>query len=258
MSGSELSFDTLVALLGRWWWPFVRIAATLWLMPLFGDARVAAPMRIALAFLLSLIVAPLLPPMPAIDPFSLAALAIAGEQVVFGILLALCLQLLIMVMSLMGQILSAQMGLSMAVMNDPVNGDSAPLLAEIMVFLGLLLFLGFNGHLVALDVLVESFRAWPPGAGIYQLNIALVAQLCGWAFGAALLLALPAIVAMLLVNLTFGVMARSAPALNVFALGFPMSLMLGWVAVLLSFNGIATRYLDFSGYVLAQMRALSA
>lgn len=252
-----LGFADIVALFGKWWWPFVRLSAALWLMPMFGDARVAIPVRILFAFLLSLVLAPMMPAMPALDPFSLTALGIALEQILFGALLALCLQLLFMVMSLMGQILSIQMGLAMASMNDPVHGDSIPLVGELFLFLCILLFLGLNGHLVALDVLVESFRSWPPGRSLYELDIGLVLQLFGWALGAGLLLSLPAVIAMLLVNLTFGVMSRSAPALNVFSLGMPMALTLGLVAILLSLSGISARYLEFAGYVLDRMRALT-
>ena len=249
-----LGFADIVALFGKWWWPFVRLTAALWMMPMFGDSRVAMPVRILFSFLLSLLLAPMMPPMPAIDPFSLGALGVAFEQILFGILLALCLQLLFMVMSLMGQVLSIQMGLAMASMNDPVHGDSIPLVGELFLFLCILLFLGLNGHLVALDILVESFRAWPPGRSLYDLNIEVVLGLFGWALGAGLLLSLPAVVAMLLVNLTFGVMSRSAPALNVFSLGFPMALTLGLFTILLTLSGISTRYMEFAAYVLDQMR----
>jgi len=252
-----LSFADVVALFGKWWWPFVRLSAALWLMPMFGDARIAMPVRILFSFLLSLTLAPMMPAMPPVDPFSFTALALALEQVLFGILLALCLQLLFMVMSLMGQILSIQMGLATASMNDPVHGDSIPLVGELFLFLCILLFLGLNGHLVALDVLVESFRTWPVGRSLYELDVNLVLRLFSWALGAGLLLSLPAVVAMLLVNLTFGVMSRSAPALNMFSLGMPMALTLGLFAILLSLSGIASRYMDFAGYVLDQMRTFT-
>jgi flagellar biosynthetic protein FliR len=235
----------------------VRLTAALWMMPMFGDARVAMPVRILFSFLLSLLLAPMMPPMPAIDPFSLAALGVAFEQILFGVLLALCLQLLFMAMSLMGQILSIQMGLAMASMNDPVHGDSVPLVSELFLFLCILLFLGLNGHLVVLDVLVESFRSWPPGHSLFALDIGVVLRLFGWALGAALLLSLPAVVAMLLVNLTFGVMSRSAPALNVFSLGFPLALTLGLFAILLTLGGVASRYMEFAAYALEQMRVLA-
>lgn len=238
------SFADLTAWLGHWWWPFARLLAALWMLPVFGDSRVSTPIRILFAALLSLLVAPLVSGIPAVDPFSVSALVLLIEQVLFGLVFGLCIQLLFMVLTLAGQILSLQMGLSMAVMNDPVNGDSAPLVSQLMLMFCTLLFLALNGHLVTLDLLVQSFRQWPVGSSIYQLELQGVITLFGWSMAAALALTLPAVVAMLLVNLTFGVMNRTSPSLNIISLGFPMTLLLGLVALSLSVSGVPSRYLQ--------------
>ncbi|MGL4892121.1 MAG: lateral flagellar biosynthetic protein LfiR, partial [Aeromonas veronii] len=78
-----------------------------------------------------------------------------------------------------------------------------------------------------------------------------------WSIGAALLLTLPAVVAMLMVNLTFGVMNRTAPSLNIFSLGFPMTLLLGLLTMALSISGVPSRYLDLVTHVLEQLRGLT-
>ena len=145
----------------------------------------------------------------------------------------------------------------MAVMNDPSNGDTAPIVSQIMLVFCSLLFLGLNGHLVTLDVLVQSLRTWPPGTSLYVLDLKGVIGLFGWSIGAALILTLPAVVAMLMVNLTFGVLNRTAPSLNIFSLGFPMTLLLGLLTMAISISGVPARYLDLVGYVLTQLRALT-
>ncbi|MDP5292405.1 flagellar biosynthetic protein FliR [Oceanimonas sp. CHS3-5] len=250
----SLTTPELMAWIGKGWWPFCRLAAFFWVLPLFGDGHLSPQIRLLLAFALAMVLMPLLPKGPEIDLFSFATLVITLEQLLFGALLALMLQLLFTVVTMAGQILSMQMGLAMAVMNDPVNGGSAPLLGQLLWIFVALLFLAWNGHLLALDVIVESFRSWPVGHSLYELDLSLLVNLAGWMFGAALLLALPAVIAMLLVNITFGVMNRSAPSLNIFALGFPMTMMLGLVSLLLMLANIPQRYLEFSQDVFDLMR----
>lgn len=248
------SAPELMLWLGKVWWPFLRIGALLWTMPLFNDLIHVATIRILLALSLTALMAPLMPAMPMIDPFSLAALVMALEQIVFGLLLGLMVQMLFTVMTMLGQIISLQMGLAMAVMNDPVNGASVPLQGQILMALGAFLFLGLGGHLVAIDIVVESFRTWPAGASLFQLDLARIVRLLGWVFGASLVLAMPVVIAMLIVNMGFGVITRSAPALNIFALGFPLGMIAGLLCLLLTVFGVPERFSEFSAYVLDQMR----
>ncbi len=99
--------------------------------------------------------------------------------------------------------------------------------------------------MVAIGIIVDSFRLWPIGNGLFDLPLMQLIGQFGWMFAAALMLALPAVMAMLVVNLTFGVLSRSAPSLNIFALGFPMTMIMGLVCVLLSFSTLPDRYSDF-------------
>lgn len=256
MSLFELTGADITSLMGHLWWPFLRIGALLWTMPMFGDRLTAVRVRILLAVALSVVMAPMLPPMPSIDPFSITAVIMAIEQILLGFFLGLMLQMLFTLMSLLGQILSLQMGLAMGIMNDPANGQAVPLMGQLLIILGAFLFFVFDGHLVAIDVLVESFFTWPPGSSVFVLDLNRILNLFGWMFGGALILAMPAVVAMLTVNLTFGVMNRSAPSLNIFALGFPLSMVMGLVSLFLTIAGIPGRYSEFTSYVLDQMRLL--
>jgi len=258
MEWQQLTTDSLMQWLGQWWWAFVRISAVFWIAPVFSDYSINVRVRIVLAFLLALLSAHLLPALPAADPFSLTIWLISVEQIIFGLLFGLCLHALFMILTMAGHIISQQMGLSMAIITDPVNGESDPIISELLYVLCVLLFFALNGHLVMLDVLVESLRQWPPGHSLFALDLMQIPSLIGWSMGAALVIALPTIAAMLLVNLAFGVMNRSAPAFNIFSLGFPMSMLAGLLAFGLSLSAIPAHYMDFSWYVLSTLRELGA
>lgn len=237
-----ITFAELSAMLGQLWWPFFRIGAALLFMPFFGDGLVPMWVRALLALALTVITAPLMPSMPAVEFFSFQALFLAAEQAIWGLFFGLILHLFFAVFTLVGQILSLQMGLAMAIMNDPVNGASDAVLGRIFLIFCTLLFLAIDGHLVVIDVLIQSFTLWPVGAGIAMMSLQKLLPLFAWMFSSALALALPAIVAMLLANISFGVMNRAAPSLNVYALGFPMTMLLGLFATLLTVTGVPERY----------------
>jgi flagellar biosynthetic protein FliR len=237
-----ITFADLSSILGQLWWPFFRIGAVFISMPFFGDSLIPVWVRSLLALSIVVITAPLMPPMPAVDLFSLTSLFLAFEQAIWGIMFGLILHMLFNIFTMLGQIVSLQMGLGMAMMNDPVNGLSVAILGRIFLLFSTLLFLALEGHLLVLDILIQSFVVWPVGSGISALSLQGIVNLFTWMFASSLALALPAIVSMLLANISFGVMNRAAPALNVYALGFPMTMLLGLFSVLISVSGVPSRY----------------
>lgn len=253
----NVSSIELMAIIGKIWWPFFRIISALWLLPLFGDTRITPSVRILFSLILAILISPVIPVTVSVDAFSLSSIVLAFEQILFGLFFGLSLTLLFSMMKLIGEMLSMQMGLSMAVMNDPSSGGSSHMNSHLLTIFAMLLFLSFNGHLIVLDILVESFTTWPIGSSIYLLNIDIILKLVTWMFTAALMLAMPAIVAMLLVNITFGVMNRSAPSLNVYSLGFPMGMMLGIICLGLVFRAVPNRFFDFTVFILEQMRFIA-
>ncbi len=238
----EITFADISRFLGQLWWPFFRVSAVFISMPFFGDASIPVWIRTLLALSIVVISAPLMPAMPAVEIFSLTSLLLAFEQAIWGLLFGLILHMLFTIFTLLGQIVSLQMGLGMAMMNDPVNGMSVAILGRIFLIFSTLLFLALEGHLLIIDIVIQSFQVWPVGSGLSMVSLEGVISVFGWMFASSLALALPAIVAMLLVNISFGVMNRAAPSLNVYALGFPMTMLLGLVAVLISISGVPTRY----------------
>jgi len=248
------SFAEITQLLGLFWWPFVRILGVFMFIPIFGDGTVPRKVRLLLALFLTILVIPFVEVPPAIDPFSLQAITMTSAQLVWGLLFGLTFQLLFTVFTLIGQTISVQMGLAMAVMNDPANGVSVAIIGRLYLFLCTLLFLAFDGHLVALALMVESFTIWPIKNGLAMDSVWLVIKMMSWVFSSAFAVAIPAITAMLITNASFGFMNKAAPSLNVFALGFPMTMVLGLFALFISMSGINSLYFDILLEALAFSR----
>jgi flagellar biosynthetic protein FliR len=213
-------------------WPFLRIGALLLTAPPFNAQAVAPRVRLGLAVPLTLILAPLLPAAPTLTTFGAAwGLQIARELIV-GAALGLALQLVFDAVIVAGELISFGMGLGFAQLADPLRGAGAPMLGQFYQVFSVMLFFAFGGHLQLMHLLVDSFRAAPPGAAAPDADALMsLAQFGGLCFSGGLRVALPAVLALLLVNLSFGVMNRSAPALNAMSLGFPLSLIVGLVVL---------------------------
>ncbi|HEK2242848.1 TPA: flagellar biosynthetic protein FliR, partial [Pseudomonas aeruginosa] len=136
------------------------------------------------------------------------------------------------------------------------NGVSVPVLGQFFTMLVTLLFLAMNGHLVVFEVIAESFVTLPVGEGLSGNHFWIIAGKLGWVMGAALLLALPAITALLVVNLAFGAMTRAAPQLNIFSIGFPLTLVLGLVILWIGTADLLSQYQVLAGEALQFLREL--
>jgi flagellar biosynthetic protein FliR len=228
-----LTTGQLDAWLAQLLWPFIRIGSCFMVAPAFGAIFVPARIRIVLAGAITLIVAPLIPSPAAIAPISAAGMVVTIPQVIIWIAIGFCLQVLFDAVTLGGQLLANSMGLSFAFNTDPMHGVQTPVLGQLYSMLVMLTFLALNGHLKLIEALVDGFRTLPIGTeglgpdGIWSIVI--------WGsqlFTGALSIALPGVTALLIVNVAFGVMSRAAPQFNLFAVGFPISLVFGLLIVL--------------------------
>ncbi|WP_108124856.1 flagellar biosynthetic protein FliR [Saccharospirillum mangrovi] len=240
-------------------WPFFRILGFFMIAPVVGSQVTPARVRVLLALVWTTALYPVLPPMPLIEVTGLGSLVIIAHQILIGVVLGFVVLAILQVVILAGQIISMQMGLGFASMVDPANGISVAVLAQWYQVLVTLVFLAINGHLVVLEVLADSFGVVPVAPiSFNQGSFFAIAEFGAWVFRASLMLALPAIAALLLVNLTFGVMTRSAPQLNVFVLGFPVSMLAGLVIVWASYwaaypmvQNLVEYHVDFMRNLLA-------
>ncbi|WP_341304992.1 flagellar biosynthetic protein FliR [Pseudomonas sp. TMP25] len=253
----ELSNEQIGAWVGSILLPLFRIAALLMFMPIIGTQLVSARIRLYLSLAICVVILPTLPPMPRVDAISIQAFIWIAQEILIGAMLGFVLQLFFQVFVIAGQIVAMQMGLGFASMIDPANGVSVPVIGQLFMILVTLLFLSMNGHLVVFEVLTESFFTLPVGGGFLVENYWEIANKLGWVIGAALLLVLPAITALLVVNLAFGVMTRAAPQLNIFSIGFPLTLVLGMVIVWIGMADILAQYQVFAVQALQFLREMA-
>ena len=238
IDGAEVS-----SWVSRFMWPFFRVAGFFMVLPLFGTRLVTARVRLLLALFTALIVTPLLPPMPVIDALSAQTMLIIAQQILIGVAFAFVLEVLMQVFILSGQVVAMQTGLGMAQMVDPSNGVNVAVVAQWFLIFVNLMFISLNGHLVAIEIIADSFFMIPVGSGFLATDILWqIANLFHWMVSAAVVLALPAVTAMLVVNIAFGVMARLAPQLNIFAVGFPVTMMLGLIVLWITFSGYGNHF----------------
>lgn len=228
---------------GRYLWPFFRITALFMSMPVVGTRLVTARVRVVLGITVTLLVVPLLPSMPSIPPLSLASLVIIIQQIIIGITIGFFLQVMFHLFVLAGQFMAMKMGLGFASMNDPANGVTVTVVSQYYLILITLLFLSVNGHLAVFQMVIESFSTFPVSDRGLSADVFLqIASSGTWMFSRALLVAMPVLTSLLVVNLAFGVMSRAAPQMNVFAVGFPITLLFGLILIWYSMPSFLPNY----------------
>ncbi len=243
----------LLAWMERLFWPFLRLSALFLAAPVFSAGGLPVRTRVVLAALLSVLIAPTLPFMPPVDLLSPAGALLAAQQVFIGLAMGFLLQMVFAAAVVAGQSLAMTMGLGFAMSVDPQNGVQVPVLSQLYVILATLLFLAVDGHLVLITALVHSFTLLPVGEPLLAGQTAM--NLVTWGsqmFASALMLALPALTAILLINLAFGVITRASPQLNIFAVGFPVTILAGFVFIFLSLPVALSLFVEMFDASLAQ------
>lgn len=237
--------------------PLFRVTAVLMTMPIFGTRMLPARIRLYAALAITVVIVPGLPPLPEFDPLSLRGMLLCGEQIIVGAVFGLALQMLFQAFVVAGQIIAVQMGMAFASMVDPANGVNVAVVSQFMTMLVSVLFLVMNGHLVVFEVLTESFTTLPVGGALVVNHFWEMAGRLSWVLGAALLLVLPAITALLVINIAFGVMSRAAPQLNIFSIGFPLTLVLGMVIFWIALADMLSHYQLLASEALQWLRELA-
>ena len=247
-------FSQLLPMLNALWWPFVRTLAMLTSSPVVGEAVTPVTVRILLSLVLAMIMLPLTSGAAVVDPFSMHGVMTTIEQAVIGGVLGLAFHFAMSVIGVLGFMVSSQMGFSMAVMNDPLNGQSSDVVSALLSVLAMIVFFAIDGHLVLAGVIGGSFRAWPLGHGYGPLLLQTVAYNVAWIFSAAMLLAIPIVFSTLVVQLGFGFLNRVAPSLNLFALGFSVITLFGLLMLGQVVRFIPEHYIRMTGQVLEMIR----
>lgn len=214
--------------LGAFLWTLFRISGLFLVAPIFGARYIPSRVRVAMATAYALVLFPFLPEPPPTALFSAQGVVLVAQQLLIGIAMGFILQLIFDAIVIGIQTVSMSMGLGFAVFIDNQYGVQVPVLSQLHLLIATLLFLAFDGHLLLVQLLADSFQVLPVGAGgLGAEDFWLVANWGTTVFAGALRVALPAVTALLVVNLSIGVISRAAPTLNLFAIGLPMTLLVG-------------------------------
>jgi flagellar biosynthesis protein FliR len=207
----------------------VRPGAAFLAAPLFGAPQVPVLLRFVLALAVgvpgSLLATVILP----LDGMaSVAGFALIVGEIIIGLALGFALQTGFAATSIAGEAIGNAMGLGFVATIDPMSGSGTPAIGQVLTILATLLFLSMDGHLAFITVILESYRALPVGAGLLSADaVEAVVRLGGAMFAASVVLALPVVTGVILIQLVMALLARSAPALNLFAVGLPAALLGG-------------------------------
>lgn len=231
------------AWLAEFLWPLIRVAMVFTVAPIFGGRLLPVKIRVLAALAITWMLVPVIPPVPVVDPVSLAGLVIILQQLLIGATMGFVLQMVFAAFAIGGQTIAMSMGLGFASMVDPQNGVQGPVIGQYYMIIASLLFLSLDGHLVLIGVLADSFSFLPIGGdGVSRDMLWRVVAWAGYMFAGGVLIAIPAVSALLLTNLTFGVITRSAPQLNIFGVGFPLTLTLGFIVMINALPSIQPQF----------------
>jgi flagellar biosynthetic protein FliR len=232
-----LTLTVLVDTLFRILWAALRVGGTVMIAPVLGAMFVPHRVRLLITMVLAFAMLPVMGAVPDYSPLSIQGFLAVGQELLVGIAIGFLLKIAIEAAVLGGQIVSSGTGLSFAMVVDPQAGG-IPLLGRFYLIIATLLMLAGNAHLQLIQVLAESFRLIPIGSGgLDAADARQVADFGGIMFVGALKLALPSVAALLMVNVAFGVISRAAPTLNLFAVGFPITLLMGFLIMIMDVPG---------------------
>jgi flagellar biosynthetic protein FliR len=224
---------------GRLWWPMLRVGGFVLAAPIASETVIPRLVKIVLSLSLAFLMAPLVQIPAALSIFSGAGLLAAVQEVLIGVAIGMVVQLAFEALIFAGQTISLSMGLGFATLVDPQRGANTTVLGQLFMIMGILTYLAINGHLVLLGTLAQSFQTLPIGAAHIDKGFLLSVVLWGArVFESGLLIALPAVIALVIVNLALGVVTRAAPQLNLFGIGFTITLLCGFFVLVVGLDGI--------------------
>jgi len=233
--------------------PLVRILGFVAIAPFFGNQAISMPIKVAMGVLLAMMIAPAAPAMPTVDLLSLRGILIIAEQMIIGLAIGLMMQIIFSAIEMAGQISGMTMGFGFATNYDPQSAGSTIVIIQFMCILALLVFLSMNGHLIMISALLESFYAFPVTAEPRMIDGMTIAIWGAKLFSISLQLSLPIVATLLITNLALGILTKSSPQLNIFGIGFPITLCVGFLVIMLMLPTMAAPY----QYILEQGMAAS-
>jgi flagellar biosynthetic protein FliR len=238
-----ISFTTtqLYAWIGGLLWPLTRILGLVAVAPVFGNTAIPILIKTTLGVLLASIVAPTLPAVPVVDPTSWAGILIVAQELLIGVAMGFAMRLVFASIEFAGEIASSTMGFSFATFFDPTSAGRSSAISQLLALVATMAFLAMNAHLVLIEALVESFFTLPISGTPMSLSAPL--EMVRWGsriFSAGLQIAMPIVATMLVTNIALAILTRAAPQLNLFGIGFPITLGAGFLVISLTLPYLGT------------------
>ena len=237
-------------------WPFLRALALFSALPVLGQRNVPMRVRVALAAFIAFAAQATLPAPPPVALDSMPQLLpLVAQQMVIGLALGFSVRLVFAAVEFAGELVGLQMGLNFAGFFDPISAGTATPSSRFFGTTIAWLFIVINGHLIFIAALAQSFDAFPVGpepfAFLHQV------QPHRWGaeiFSTGLWIALPLITMLLFVNLVLGAVSRVAPQINIFAVGFPVTLGVGLLGLVLTLPALQPPFTMLLERVLSSFR----
>ena len=213
-------------------WPFLRVLAVFTAAPVFSSRAFPLRAKIGLAFLIAFAAQASMPPQPLIDINGPEAPGAVVQQVGIGLAIGFTVRLVFAAFELAGQVVGFQMGLGFAAFFDPASSAQSSAMGRFYTNMAALLFLALNGHLMVIMAVVHSFAAFPVDQNFLQALASMKLQTLGAElFASAFWIALPVVAMLMFANLALGIVSRVAPQMNIYAVGFPVTLGVGLIGV---------------------------
>lgn len=226
--------------------PLTRILGFIMIAPVFSHRGMPQLVKISMGLILALIIVPTIPAMPQVDLMSASGLLLIMQEMIIGIAMGFVVRIIFTAIDLAGQLCGMTMGLGFATFFDPQSQGNTAVISQFFGILALMVFLSLDGHLALISAVAESFHSMPivvdPQHGVNSFKLVMWG---GKIFSAGLQLALPVVAALLITNMALGVLTRSAPQLNLFGIGFPITIGIGFVVIALMLPSMAVPFQQF-------------
>lgn len=236
------SEEQLLTTISHLFWPFIRVSSLFLVLPVISSRYVPARIRLLLSVVVTASIAPVIKPIAFVDPISFAGLLMIAKQVLIGISMGFIFVMVLEAFIIGAQVIAMQSGLGFATLINPNGGGSVPLVSQFYLMLGSFLFIVLNGHLAVIEMLAQSFQTMPVDSPFDLTQLWRIVAFMGWTFQAAVYISLPIIISLLVINVAFAILTRAAPQLNIFAIGFPITLSLGLILVYINLSGYAYHF----------------
>jgi len=231
----EIPIHEIFAWLAVYLWVLIRVAAMLMVAPIFGSNMLPMRVRVLLAMVITIVIVPMVPELPEVDPLSGAGVMMVAQQLIIGIAMGFILSMVIAAFVIAGHVIAMGMGLGFAQTVDPQNGVNVPIVSQFMTVVVTLLLISLNVPALIVKMLADSFTLMPIATvGLTPDDFRQIAYFGQQMYINAGLIALPVVTTLLMVNLAMGVITRAAPQMNIFSIGFPATILIGFGLIFLT------------------------